>query len=105
MLLFPAMLFGAKGCVSGLSNIFPEVVVDLYNAALKKDYEKAAKLQLKANKTRSILQKANSNIAACHALLKERGIDIGTPKRPILPITDEELGKIKEAYSRMGLLK
>jgi 4-hydroxy-tetrahydrodipicolinate synthase len=105
MLLFPAMLFGAKGCVSGLSNIFPEVVVELYNAALKKDYEKAAILQLRANKARSILQKVSSNIAACHALLKERGIDIGTPKRPILPITDEELHNVKEAYSRMGLLK
>jgi 4-hydroxy-tetrahydrodipicolinate synthase len=105
MLLFPAMLFGAKGCVSGLSNIFPEIVVELYNAAAKKDYEKSAQLQLRANKARGILQKANSTIAACHALLKERGVDIGVPKRPILPMTDEELSKMRKAFSAITLLK
>jgi 4-hydroxy-tetrahydrodipicolinate synthase len=105
ILLFPAMLFGAKGCVSGLSNIFPEVVVDLYDAAIKKEYEKAAQLQLRVNKARGIMQKANSSIAACYALLKERGVEIGVPKSPMLPMTDEELSQMRKAFSHMGLLK
>jgi 4-hydroxy-tetrahydrodipicolinate synthase len=105
LLLLPAMLFGAKGCVSGLSNILPEVVVDLYDAAARKDYEKAAELQLRANKARGILQKASSSIAACYPLLRERGVEVGVPKPPMLPATDEELTELRKAFNRMGLLK
>jgi dihydrodipicolinate synthase/N-acetylneuraminate lyase len=104
-LLLPAVLLGAKGCVSGLSNIFPEVVVDLYDAVISKEYEKAAKLQLEVNKAGSVLQKARSPIAACYALLKERGIEIGVPKSPMLPITDDELSHMRKAYGNIGLLK
>ena len=33
-LAFPALMMGAKGCVSGLANAFPEPVVSLYNAIM-----------------------------------------------------------------------
>jgi len=104
-LFLPAMMFGANGCVSGLANAFPEIVVELYETALKKDYEKAAELQLKVNKARMLLHIAKSTNAACYAMLKERGIDVGVPKRPVLPVTDEELRKMKKAFIEMGLLK
>jgi len=103
-LLLPAMMLGANGCVSGFANIFPELVVELYDAILNKNYEEAAKLQLKVNKARMQLHLAKSAIAACYALLKERGIDVGVPKRPILPVTDEELNQMKKAFAGMGLL-
>ncbi len=104
-LLLPAMMFGASGCVAGLANPFPELVVELYETALKKDYEKAAELQLKVNKARMILHIAKSTNAACYAMLKERGIDVGVPKRPILPVTDEELRQMRKGFIEMGLLE
>jgi dihydrodipicolinate synthase/N-acetylneuraminate lyase len=103
-LLLPAMMFGAKGCVSGLANVFPELVVELYQTILKKNYEEAARLQLKAVEARRILTTAKSTTAASHALLKERGIDAGVPKRPILPLTDEELSQLRKGFNRIGLL-
>jgi len=104
-LLLPAMMFGANGCISGLANAFPEIVVELYETVLKKDYEKAAELQLKVNKARMLLHIAKSTNAACYAMLKERGIDVGVPKHPILPVTDEELRQMKKTFTEMGLLK
>ena len=40
-LFLPAMLLGANGCISGLANAFPEVVVELYNKIMNKNYEEA----------------------------------------------------------------
>jgi 4-hydroxy-tetrahydrodipicolinate synthase len=104
-LLLPAMMVGAKGCVSGLANVFPELVVKLYQAILKKDYEEAVKLQLKAVEARRILTAARSTTAASHGLLKEIGIDAGIPKRPILSLTNEELSQMRKGFSRIGLLQ
>lgn len=102
--LLPAMMLGAKGCVSGLANIFPEIVVQLYNTIVERKYDEAAKLQLKVVEVRRIITASKSTIAICHALLKERGIDIGVPKRPILPATEEELNLVWKELSRIGLL-
>jgi len=38
-------------------------------------------------------------------MLKERGIDVGVPKRPILPVTDEELRQMRKGFIEMGLLE
>ncbi|MCW4020269.1 MAG: dihydrodipicolinate synthase family protein [Candidatus Bathyarchaeota archaeon] len=104
-LLLPAMLLGANGCVSALSNVFPEVVVELYNTIARKDYEEAAKLHLRAVEARRILHLANSTTAACYALLNERGVGVGVPKRPVLPTTEDEVKKMKKEFNRLGLLK
>jgi len=103
-LLLPAMMLGAKGAVSGIANAFPEIVVELYNTIVEKNYDEAAKLQLKVTNASRILSMARSTNAACYAMLRERGVDVGIPKRPILPVTDEELSQMKKAFMRIGLL-
>ena len=103
-LLLPAMMVGAKGCVSGLANVFPELVMELYNVTTKKDYEEAVRLQLKAIEARRVLTSVKSTTAASHALLKERGIDVGVPKRPILSLSDEESSRLRKEFSQLGLL-
>jgi len=104
-LALPALMMGAKGCISGLANAFPEPVVELYKAVMSRKYEKAAKLQLKVNEARRILHVAHSTNAACYAMLNERGIDVGMPKPPELPVTTEALNQMKKGFIRMGLLK
>lgn len=103
-LLLPAMMMGAKGCVSGTANVFPELVVELYDATAKKDYEEAVKLQMRAIEARRILTSVKSTTAASHMLLKERGIDVGVPKRPTLPLSDEEASRLRKGFSQLGLL-
>ena len=60
---------------------------------------------MKVNKARMLLQIAKSTNASCYAMLKEREIDVGVPKHPVLPVTDEELRQMRKAFAEMGLLK
>ena len=86
----PAFMAGAKGCVSGLANVWPELMVSLWDAYVAGDYETAAPLQMKVVKARKLLHIPSSTNAACYTVLKARGVDAGVPKLPILPVTEDE---------------
>jgi len=100
----PAWMAGAQGCVSGLANVFPEIMNDLWDLFQAAKYEEAAKLQLRVNKARQILHIPDSTNAACYAVLHERGIDAGYPKAPIIPVAEDKRVKMISAYKEMGLL-
>jgi len=100
----PAMLLGVKACISGLSNILPELVIDLFNTIRAKNYEEAAKLQIKVNQARRALHIPHSPHAAVYSVLTWRGLDVGVPKRPILPVSRDDEDRMKEAYEKLGLL-
>ncbi|MHA1834913.1 MAG: dihydrodipicolinate synthase family protein [Candidatus Baldrarchaeia archaeon] len=101
-LLFPALTAGAKGCVSGLANAFPEINVQAYNAIQEKNWDKAIELQLKIIKARKILHTVSSSISACYTLLKMRGVDVGVVKKPITPLTEKESKYIKVKLKELG---
>lgn len=44
-LVFPATMIGAKGAMVGTANIFPEILVKIYNATLAGDFDTARNLQ------------------------------------------------------------
>jgi len=89
-LALPAFMIGAKGCVSGLANALPELVVKLWDLFQAGKYEEAARVQMQVNRARQILHIPSSTNAACYAVLRERGIDVGYPKAPILPVREDK---------------
>ena len=101
---FPALMVGAKGCVSGLANVFPEMMVRLWDLYQARKYEEAAQLQLKVNRARQILHIPSSTNAACYTVLHRRGVDVGSPKLPILPPTQEHAAAMLAGFEEMGLL-
>ena len=98
-ILLPALVGGGKGCVSGLSNLYPKVVNGIFDAANAGDYEGALKLQREANELRK-LTGSGIPVPFYHAALRARGIDIGQPKIPFLPKTADEEKAIAEALSQ-----
>lgn len=88
-ILLPALVGGGKGCVSGLSNLYPKVVNGIFDAAKKGDFQVALKLQREANQLRK-LTGSGIPVPFYHAALRSRGIDIGQPKLPMLPKTDRK---------------
>ena len=79
---FPALMLGAKGCMTAMSGILPEVMVGIYRAWKAGDYDKARELQF------SVLLL----IRACFSLpfplgfkiaLEVRGFPMGPPKQPL----------------------
>jgi len=102
-LLVPAVLAGAKGCVSGVSNTFPELMAQLWNAASTGEMEKAMEFQHKVNSIREIMHLSNS-VISMHAMLKLRGIDIGFPRRPLLLADDALVEKIRGRLKSLELI-
>ena len=103
-LCLPALMVGAKACISGLANAFPEVVIRLYEAVTQSKFREAAELQLRVNRARQILHIPSSTNAACYRALAARGLDVGQPKAPILPVSEEEGSRMIEAFKSIGLL-
>jgi 4-hydroxy-tetrahydrodipicolinate synthase len=98
-ILLPALVGGGKGCVSGLSNLYPNVVNGIFDAANKGDYDGALKLQREANLLRK-LTGSGIPVPFYHAALRSRGIDIGHPKLPMLPKTSDEEAAIAKALAK-----
>ena len=103
-LALPAWMVGAKGSVSGLANAFPELMVKLWDVFQAGQYKEAARLQMQVNRARQILHIPTSTNAACYAILKERGIDVGHPKLPILPVRGGSEAAMFAGFKEMGLL-
>ncbi|MBN1873546.1 MAG: dihydrodipicolinate synthase family protein [Anaerolineae bacterium] len=100
----PALMLGAQGCVSGLANGFPELMVKLWDTYQAGEYEKASDLQLQVIKARKYLHIPSSTNAACYTVLHARGIDAGMPKAPILPVAADKANAMLAAFKEMGLL-
>jgi N-acetylneuraminate lyase/4-hydroxy-tetrahydrodipicolinate synthase len=103
-LALPAFMMGAKGSVAGLANTFPELVVQLWDLYEAGKYEEAARTQMRVTRARQILHIPSSTNAACYAVLHARGIDVGYPKAPILPVREEKGAAMLAAFREMGLL-
>ena len=103
-LALPAFMVGAKGSVAGLANVFPELVVRLWDLFQAGKYQEAARVQMQVNRARQILHIPSSTNAACYAVLHERGIDVGYPKPPILPVRQDRGTAMIAGFREMGLL-
>lgn len=95
---------GADAIISGLANVWPELMREFWEALQSDSGRKAGALQLKVFKARSILKYA-ATLVVCYEVLKMRGIDAGFPRRPYLPLDQKTRGKIEQAFKGMELLK
>ncbi|MDK2886448.1 MAG: hypothetical protein PWP54_1006 [Thermosipho sp. (in: thermotogales)] len=103
--ILPTVSMGASGVISGLANVFPEIVVELYNYAKNNDFKKAIPLQEKVNALRQVQHMARS-ILSIHILLKLRGISSGYPKYPLILEDNKSLEeKMKNEIIRLGFGK
>lgn len=101
--LLPAVVAGAHGCVSGLSNTFPAFIKEIYEDCKAGKFAEARELQLKANLLRSVTG-AGIPVPFYHAVLPMLGIDLGTPRRPFLPLEAAEVERIRKALEETKML-
>ena len=103
-LLYPAMLFGAPGCVAGTANVFPELVIELYDRIIAKDYQRAKELQLQVIEIRKIQGITGFRPAGCYAAYQMRGLDAGTARSPWRLPNAEERRQMEKRFKEIGLL-
>ena len=104
MFLYAATL-GVRAFIPGLGNAFPEICVDLYDAATKFEIARAQTLQTRVNELRDIMYLAKSTVVAVYALLKIRGVCEAYPREPFVALGDREVVEMREQLLKAGFLQ
>lgn len=102
-LMLPALMAGARGSISGLSNVYPEPVTELFNMVIDGRYVDAVKKQLEVIKLRHIMHMAPT-VPLCYELLRMRGVDVGYPKPPFRRVKPGELEGVRRRLAELGYL-
>ncbi|MGE5481849.1 MAG: dihydrodipicolinate synthase family protein [Bacteroidota bacterium] len=106
--LLPAVAVGAKGIISALSNVIPEIMVALYEASAAGDWAKARKLQADANAVRNLL-KSGPDIASYKFAVRWRGNEEFRGMRgPLTDVSSEDEAQLRaglEAAAAKGLIR
>ena len=96
-MLFPCLMMGAKGCMTAMAGILPEIMVDIYEAWKSADYEAAREHQY------SFLPAIRGMTAlpfpmGFKAAMETRGFKMGPPKQLF---SDAEQFKFKTMRARI----
>ncbi len=100
--IYPAMVMGARGAITGYANGFPDVYSDFLKAIKSGDQEAAKQKQFDINVLRSKLQKPP--LAPHYEALRLRGVDAGVPRAPLRGMTDAEREVLKKELGKLGVL-
>jgi dihydrodipicolinate synthase/N-acetylneuraminate lyase len=103
MFLYAATV-GVRAFIPGLGNAFPEICVDLFEAATKLEMERARALQARVNDLRDIMYLAKSTVVAVYALLRIRGVCEAYPREPFIALGDREIAAMREQLVKAGFL-
>ena len=100
----PMMSLGAKGVISVLANVVPDVVAKMTKHCLEGDFKSGAELQLKYF---DLIGKLFIEVSPMptKAALNLMGMDVGEPRMPLCDLAPENLEKLKKAMTAVGLLK
>ncbi len=102
-LILDGLLQGAIGALSGLANIAPELICNIYRSYQSNDLDAARKYQNDTNELRSILSLGNPNSMTKRAV-KILGYPVGPCREPA-NINDEAIDeKIRHTLTKLHLM-
>ena len=104
LLVAPSMLLGGAGAVTGLTNLAPNLFCRLYDAAVARDWELAAKLQQQVATDVFDFYTFGSGIAGVKAALSFLGICGPKVSSPLRPASDEDKAKARAKLVSIGML-
>jgi 4-hydroxy-2-oxoglutarate aldolase len=89
---------GAVGGILALACVLPEASVRLFELTMSGQLEAARSLQASLTPLAALLGSAHG-VAGLKAALHLVGSDVGVPRRPLLPLSDEGLAAIRDAIA------
>ena len=99
----PALDAGASGVISGLANVFPELMASFYQTWKQGDPQKTGEAQTRVVKARAIL-KYGPTLTMTYSVLRMRGINAGYPRLPYQDIPTSLYERAELEFREMGLL-
>jgi len=103
-LFLPALSVGADGTVSNLSNVFPEIVVNLYESFQKNDLERARVYNQKLVSLYKVLVARPPYIGNLKEALRFRGYDMGEVLSPLRSPTLDEKKELENNLKDLNLI-
>ena len=100
--IYPAMVMGARGAITGYANGFPDIYADFLKTIRSGNQEAAKRKQFEINTLRGKLQKPP--LAPHYEALRLRGVDVGVPRAPLRAMNDKERVDFKESLTKLGVL-
>jgi 4-hydroxy-2-oxoglutarate aldolase len=101
--LFPAMMRGSPGGTVSMANSFPDIVVELYARGRARDEANGLPLQERVTRiNRSISGKWG--VAGVKAAMTLAGYRGGIPRRPLVPLTVDQVEELRRSLIEEGLL-
>jgi 4-hydroxy-tetrahydrodipicolinate synthase len=97
-LFYAGLMHGCTALVAATANVSPALLVNLYNACVARDVERALSLQEKVTMIRDGFESMPFPVAA-KAMIKMAGVSVGPPAAPLglgKEITPEELGRLEK---------
>jgi 4-hydroxy-tetrahydrodipicolinate synthase len=103
-LIYPALVFGARGAVPATGNLAPALLVEIYEAFRRGDHGAAKAAQLRLNPIRLALSLGTppGGVKSALALM---GMSLGPSRSPVGPISPEKQQKMRAALEQAGLLR
>ncbi|MGG1551865.1 dihydrodipicolinate synthase family protein [Paenibacillus ferrarius] len=92
---------GADGGIGGTYGVMPELFLKIEKCYQQGEMAEAQKWQFLVNECIVDLLSFPSLYGACKAILKLRGYEIGAPRLPLLPVTDNDAVRIEALYRKI----
>src|SRR5947209_4540910 len=102
-LIFPALMFGARGAVPATGNIAPALLVKIYETFRKGDIEGSKAAQLQLNPLRMALGLCTAP-GAVKAAMNLLGMNVGPCRSPVAGLSPEKEPLMRKALTQAGLL-
>lgn len=99
-----AMLMGADGCVSGVGNYAPRLIVEMYEKAKAGDVKAVKKLQHKASRLRMTCFAGDFWLAGLKYACSALGLCEGYVSPPFPNLTESQKEKVRNILMEEGLL-
>lgn len=99
-----AAALGTRAFIPGLGNAFPEMNVQMFEEAMRKDFDSCRTTQFLINQMRDVMYLARSTQLAVYAMLELRGIVTTYPRKPFLCASEEEKTKMRNALKELNVL-
>jgi 4-hydroxy-2-oxoglutarate aldolase len=101
--LFPAMMGGSAGGTVSLANSFPELAVDLFKLGQARDEQAGRPLQERVARINHAIS-GPYGPSGVKAAMTLAGYKAGIPRRPLLPLTAEQLEAMRAMLVREGMI-
>ena len=102
--MLATLMLGGNGAIAAVVNVAPRLCVGLYEAFKKGDYGKAGEIQMRLSQLNDILVRKHNQIAAIKEALALLGKPSGYPRKPTLPLKEEDRKDVERVLRDLKLL-